>query len=477
MRPTARPAETRPTSEALAETLAETRRGTKRSVGEVVAATDLAEAKVADGEGAKVVDGPSVSGCVETKTKANPELPKTWLAGALILALLGCAGRAAPADTTPIQLDTMRVTARQDADGAIVTNAYDAEMLFERGLSAMRHERCDEAVELFDRVADEFPGSRFVSSALYDAGLCLRRVERLDEAALRFERLIREVPTSEDLRHASYQLLHLRLKLSRWDAGLELADALLRENDLTPDERVEAMALRAQLLLGKGDHDAAGRQARDALAWARTRPLAEEVRDTHSLAAADYVYAETLRLRSEAIALPEGGVAEQRPVLERRAELLLDAQRAYFDAIRRQHPDWAAAAGYRIGAMYDTFWTSVMSAPTPPPATPLEGELLQVYEEEYRTSLARLVKPLVRHAIRYWELTLLMVERAGLESEWTERIRVDLERARTRLLEQPEGPEGIDGARAPTPATTAPVTTPATTTPPTPANPATPATP
>lgn len=358
------------------------------------------------------------------------------------LVLAACAGRSTPS-TTPIQLETMRVTARQDADGSLVTSAYDAEMLFESGLREMRNERCAQAVPIFDRVADEFPGSRFVSPALYDAGLCLRRLERFDEAASRFERLIREVPTSDDLRHASFQLLHLRLVLARFEPGLALADELLRLRDLTPDERVEAMALRAQLLLGQGQRDAAGQQARDALSWARTRPPEEEVTDTHSLAAADYVYAETLRLRSEEIALPEGGVAEQRPVLERRAELLLDAQRAYFDAIRRQHPDWAAAAGYRIGAMYDTFWASVMSAPTPPPSQPLEGELLQVYEDEYRTSLARLVKPLVRHAIRYWELTLLMVERAGLQSEWTDRIRVDLERARARLLEQPEGPEGL----------------------------------
>ncbi|MEZ4253128.1 MAG: hypothetical protein R3B99_33385 [Polyangiales bacterium] len=384
----------------------------------------------------------------------------------VVLSLSACAGRQTQS-TTPIQLDTMRVTARQDADGAIVTNAYDAEMLFEQGLREMRNERCEAAVPIFDRVADEFEGSRFVSPALYDAGLCLRRLERFEEAADRFERLIREVPDSDDLRHATYQLLHLRVKLARWDAGLELADRMLRERDLTPDERVEAMALRAQLLLGKGDRDGAARQARDTLSWARTRRPEEEVRDTHSLAAADYVYAETLRMRSEEIVLPQGGVAEQRPVLEQRAQLLLDAQRAYFDSIRRQHPDWAAAAGYQIGAMYDTFWTTIMEAPTPPPASPLEGELLQVYEEEYRTSLARLVKPLVRHAIRYWELTLLMVERAGLESEWTERIREDLERARTRLLEQPEGPEGLPPPPPATPATTPPTTTPPTTTPPT----------
>ena len=116
----------------------------------------------------------------------------------VVLSLSACAGRQTQS-TTPIQLDTMRVTARQDADGAIVTNAYDAEMLFEQGLREMRNERCEAAVPIFDRVADEFEGSRFVSPALYDAGLCLRRLERFEEAADRFERLIREVPDSDDI--------------------------------------------------------------------------------------------------------------------------------------------------------------------------------------------------------------------------------------------------------------------------------------
>ncbi|MEZ4247133.1 MAG: tetratricopeptide repeat protein [Polyangiales bacterium] len=383
----------------------------------------------------------------------------------VVLSLSACAGRQTQS-TTPIQLDTMRVTARQDADGAIVTNAYDAEMLFEQGLREMRNERCEAAVPIFDRVADEFEGSRFVSPALYDAGLCLRRLERFEEAADRFERLIREVPDSDDLRHATYQLLHLRVKLARWDAGLELADRMLRERDLTPDERVEAMALPGAAAAGKGDRDGAARQARDTLSWARTRRRKKrcghpQPRGGGLRLCRDAAHA----LRRDRAAAGWGGRAAPGPRAARAA--LLDAQRAYFDSIRRQHPDWAAAAGYQIGAMYDTFWTTIMEAPTPPPASPLEGELLQVYEEEYRTSLARLVKPLVRHAIRYWELTLLMVERAGLESEWTERIREDLERARTRLLEQPEGPEGLPPPPPATPATTPPTTTPPTTTPPT----------
>jgi hypothetical protein len=59
---------------------------------------------------------------------------------------------------------------------------------------------------------------------------------------------------------------------------------------------------------------------------------------------------------------------------------------------------------------------------------------LEIYRTEYRLRLAELAQPLVRHAIRYWELTLAMVRRTGVRSEWTERIHADLERARARLF-------------------------------------------
>ncbi len=346
------------------------------------------------------------------------------------------------------RLEEMRIVARQHEDGSYEVGAYDAESLFRRGVVAMRESRCSEAVELYDRVADEFPSSRFVSPSLYNAGLCLKESGNNAAAAVRFERLLRDVPDSRDVKHAGFQLLELYLALERWDDGSAMADRLLARDDLSVDERVEAMARKAQATLGNGLRDEARSQARRTLSWARRRPEDDRVRDVYFIAAANYVLAETFRLQAEAIAIPEGGVAVQRPILERRARLILDAQREYFNTIRNSDARWSAAAGYRIGQMYESFWDAIMSAPVPPPSEPLEGELLEVYNQEYRTSLARLVKPLIRHSIRYWELTLVMVERTGVETEWTERIRRDLERLRARLLAQPDGPEGFDSLRS-----------------------------
>jgi glycosyltransferase involved in cell wall biosynthesis len=155
-------------------------------------------------------------------------------------------------------------------------------------------------------------------------------------------------------------------------------------------------------------------------------------------AACNYVVAESFRRRAQGMTFPSG-VDAQKQVLVRRAELLLEAQREYFNTISLNNLDnyhWAAASGYHIGNMYDELWRSIMSAPVPA-HLPAEGH--GVYHQE----LAKLIKPLIRHAIRYWELTLMFIERTGIKTTWAEQTKVDLARVRALMLEQPPGPGGL----------------------------------
>lgn len=373
--------------------------------------------------------------------------------GLVAFVTAGCGARAAqPTTPAPVQnIEELHIEAQSTPEGYVFT-AFDAESLFQEGVRLSRAGECQTGLQHYDRVGVDFPSSRFAAPSHYNAALCLKESGDLAAAVTRFEVMIRNYPESEDVLHARFQTLEIQLQLEQFEAGQTMATAVLENEDLTPDQRVEAMARQAQFLLGAGDTEAAGQKARQALSYARLRPDDDEVVETYFLAAANYVYAETIRLRAAAIELPEGTVAVQRPVLEERARLLLSAQREYFDTIRHTHAEWAAAAGYQIGAMYDTFWDAIMSAPVPPASPPLTGDDQAFYESEYRNALASLAKPLIRHSIRYWELTLVMVERTGAESEWTERIHADLDRARARLLEQPEGPGGIPNQNTPPPA-------------------------
>lgn len=357
------------------------------------------------------------------------------------VSLTGCSASAPP----PLrhELEETRVVAHTSGD-EIVTESYDAGQLFERAYTASQRGDCEAATPLYGQIVDEFPSSRFAPLSLYNAALCLQRLGRYSESASRYEALIEAFPTSNDIKPAMFQLALVLHELERWDDLRGRAETLLERDDLRSHERLEAMTRRAQGLLGAGQVDAAERASRDALTYYRTRRGDEVIHDDYFAAAANFVMAESLRLRSEALSFPEAEVSEQHAVLDQRSQLLLEAQRAYFDTMRFHDARWAAAAGYRIGSMYERFFQDITAAPVPPPGQPFEGAALESYRASYRQQLRDRVKPLMRHAINYWELTLMMAERTGLESvepEWVRRTRADLERVRATLIEEDTLPE------------------------------------
>jgi tetratricopeptide (TPR) repeat protein len=370
-----------------------------------------------------------------------------FVAAISVVCLGACAG-AQQKPTTPTQqvsFEELHITAKQKAGGGYDFDAYDASDLFKHGTAELNAQRCTEAVAAYDKLVTEFPDSLYVSAALYNAGLCQQALGDFAGAAEHYGRVRTLRPDSEDVKDASFQLAEVLVQLERWDEIIAVTDELLAKVDISAEERLEAMARRSQGLLGKGNLDEAQAYAASALRYFRTRPQDQPIRDEFFAAACNYVLAETYRVRGEAMAFPEG-LEPQKAVLLKRAELLLEAQREYFNTISFQNVDnlhWAAASGYRIGHMYDELWQAIMSAPVPANLKGSEGEAV------YHNELAKLVKPLVRHAIRYFELTLMFIERTGMKTPWAEKTKTDLERVRALLLEQPEGPGGIPSPEAP----------------------------
>ena len=353
--------------------------------------------------------------------------------GLTLSCLAGCGAAVAPSTTARL-LEETRIVAMRDASGGYQFDTYTAEDLFRQGTALQADNHCADAVTRYDRIADEFPSSRYLSPSLYNAALCLQQTGDLDGSAAHYYRLVDHLPDSADAKVARLQLTGVLVTLERWEEALASANLLLARPDLQSDERLEAMARRAQALLGMRRLEEATAAADDAGVYYRTRRGDEVVSDPYFAAAAMFVRAESIRARSEAMTMPAGDVQAQHDTLERRAQLILDAQRAYFDTIRLTNAHWAAAAGYRIGSMYETLYADMTAAPVPPPAEPMNDQQLAMYRDAYRATLRERVEPLVRHAIRYWELTLLMVERTGVDTQWAIRTRSELERARVLLI-------------------------------------------
>ena len=357
------------------------------------------------------------------------------------LSLSACTNSAGTEGPEPdyVAIEEVRIVAHRTHSGAYEFRSYDAEQLFRRGTILLKRGQCAAAVEYYDHIAREFSTSRFLSPALYNAGLCFERKGKLAEAARRFEMLIVRTPKSVDVKHARLRLVSLRLELKQLRSALRLSDKLLASDQLSVSERVEVMARRSQALLALERTEEASRQAQATLSYHRSLAEKERLRDTYFIAAANFVLAEILRRSAATLKLNLPSVEAQRLALHRRAELILAAQREYFSTIRWASAEWAAASGFQVGAMYDELWDELMAVPIP-------ESLSEEAKEVYPAELAKMIRPLVRHAVRYWELTLMMIERTGVKSEWAQRIQENLERVRDKLLGKLSGLSGESDA-------------------------------
>lgn len=351
--------------------------------------------------------------------------------------------------TSHEDLEELRIEAAPRETGGYDFNIYDASDVFDRAVAHSHADECDEAVPLYERVISQFPESRLAPLSHYNIALCHKAEGELLAAARRFERIAVEYPDSPDLRDSRFQLLELYVLIGseesaatttsedRTHAGESfflLSALLLEDESLTPDQRVEVLAREAQMYFSQENYPRAALRARRAIGYARSRPLDDRVADDYFIGAATFVFAETVRIEAEAIEIT-GDRATQSAALDTRAGLVTRAQHAYFDTMRVRDARWSAAAGFRIGEMYQSFWNAIMVAPVPPEDPPLTGEDLEVFTEAYRRTMASEIEPLLRHAIRYWELTLVMVDRTAIDSEWEARIETALEETRELLID------------------------------------------
>ncbi|QQR91662.1 MAG: hypothetical protein IPJ88_08085 [Myxococcales bacterium] len=352
----------------------------------------------------------------------------SWLC-LILMCTLSCGGDPATRDSATRSGHEVHIVTMRNPGGGYSLHSYDAEQLFRKGNSFLRRGQCELAVHYYDQLVNTFLSSGYVSPALYNAGLCLEQSNNFAAAATRFSLLLERAPTSDDVKHASLRLLALEIRLKRNEKALERTEKLLEDETLSIADRAEVMASRAQALFALGRFASAEHQARQTLQYYESIDLHSEFGDRYFVAAANFILAEVLRTRAESVAFGKQNRDEQRQSFKKRVNLLLDAQKEYFKCIRWAVPHWAVAAGYHIGGMYEALWQDLMSAPLP-------SDVSKTDEGTYHDELKALLQPLVRHAIRYWELTLRIVERTGTRSAWTKRTRAELERIRVKAYEE-----------------------------------------
>lgn len=213
------------------------------------------------------------------------------------------------------------------------------------------------------------------------------------------------------------------------DAAARL-HALAERQDAPPQLRGEALLQEGVCRIELGDRARGEPLLQSSLdlfaALARQEPV-----DPALFAQAEYWLGEGYRGEFRARKLDPSRMDDRAlsDALEDKARLLLAAQDRYLRCIRRGHGEWATAAGYHIGEMYEELHDQLVSAPLPP-------GLSEEQRASYRGQLRERVRSLVQKAIRVYEETLSVAERTGARGSYVEKTQAALQRMRRLLLGQ-----------------------------------------
>lgn len=334
------------------------------------------------------------------------------LSAALAL-MAGCAAgaksakspRAARAGARHTELPRIVVTPR---------TAVGVDEMFARARADFEAARYEESARGFDRILELDPDGRFAKESWFDSGAAHDLHGDLDLAAARYLEVARRFPSDPLAREALLRAVRLLAHREQWQSAGEAASVLLTgETELSPIARVVAYSGKALALIALDDPDAAQRytdKGRDIVDTERLDAAGAIPRD---LALLYYALGEVRRVRSEKIHFVPVP-SDFGDVLERRCQLLLDAQSAYSDTMRAYDAHWSAMAGYRVGELYQRLHEELMRIP--PPGSPSSPDRA-LFEGAMRLRYS----VLLRKGLTMMEHTVTMAERTGEHSAWVTR--------------------------------------------------------
>jgi len=157
---------------------------------------------------------------------------------------------------------------------------------------------------------------------------------------------------------------------------------------------------------------------------------AQEAIDPSLPAQAEFWLGEAYRGSFRALPLDPAAMDEHAlaDALEQKAQFLLSAQGHYLRCIRRGDGEWATAAGFRIGELYEALHDEMVGAPLP---SGLSDDQRALYQEELRAR----VRNLIQKAIHIYQETIDVAQRTGAKNSYVEKTEQALERMRKLMLE------------------------------------------
>ena len=255
--------------------------------------------------------------------------------------------------------------------------SYTAGQVYEK----MAH--FDLAAEAYEVVVAKYPGSEHGADAMFNAGVLRQALGEHRKAIVHYQLYAKRFKKRRDTGEVAFRI-GVVYEDSGDDGRAERAFRDYAKNYARGGKHVieaHTRAGRTALRLGHGKR--ASREFATALNLykrIKKKPGKETVR--RWAAEARYLQGELIHRQYEAISLDVKPRRLKR-TLNNKTKLLDQAQKIYLDVVDFGDLQWATAALFRIGQIYEVFAESLREAPIPPNLAKAEGELYKSELENY----------------------------------------------------------------------------------------------
>lgn len=287
-----------------------------------------------------------------------------------------------------------------------------AEELFSRGLARFERRQFSAAARDLENAARGLAQTERGQLAWYRAGIARDEAGDLSTAVLDLERASDADDDSAIARDVRVRLIRLLVFLERWAEAGEQARRLAR---LFPNlHAIESIVVDGALALDalrRNEMNEAAREIETARAIIEERRFDAATQLQRDVAVIYFALGEWRRLRGAELTfvpLPEDFAGQ----LERRCQLLLDAQSAYSMAMRAYDAHWSIMAGYRVSQLYEGLHQDLMQVLAVVQLP--NGQDRKLFEAALRLRYATLLEK----AAKSLEHTLSLAQRTGERSTW-----------------------------------------------------------
>ncbi len=323
----------------------------------------------------------------------------------------------ARADTGPRSAPVSRTTTSR----VIVTptEAFSINELYVRAAQHAESGSWRLAASEFERAYDLDRTGPLAAGALYNAGVAHDEAsaerESQELALSRFRAVLLEFPEQRWAVLASARAMRLAVHLEHWTLANQLVDSFERLTPTpTPTEQALVDAARAMHAIERGQLEEAQRFIDEGLAVIEDHRIDSVGQLPRDVAALYFALGESKRVGAQRIKFVPRP-ADFAAVLEARCQLVLDAQRAYAEAMRAYDAHWSSMAGVRTSELYASLHHDLMQVPPPASAK------TEVSSALFQGAMRLRYSVLLEKALTLLEHTLQMTERTGQRSPWSER--------------------------------------------------------